>query len=157
MDRCQILYYAEKFDSATECTTDIVADRENTTANELLYQIYSSAGLHEKAVEKFVENLSNSKSEVHRSLADRFRQACAAGGIPMFRQKQIEFYRDVDVSHYKLARVFAETGDVPSAIAALGDAIKTRDFDVVYYAPDPAFHAIRTGARRSSIEGLPLK
>ena len=157
-DRCQILYYAEKFDSAIgQCSAVLNIDPTNTAANELLYQIYMSAGMHEQAVAKFVENLSISKSERHHALAGRFRDAFTTGGMTAFRDMQVDFYSETDRSGYKLARVLAEQGNHEQAITALENAVVKRDFDLVFFAPDPAFHAIRTNPQLGPIKGLPLK
>lgn len=156
-DYCQILYFADRFDAARrQCEKVLEMEPESQNARKLLYQIALSSERFDEAVQRFVDLCERSPSDRIRAAAPGLRSAYHRRGLAEFRREQRAFYTTVDRSMYQLARVMAESGDLASALEKLRDAVAVRDFDMVFYATDPAFAAIRTSPKGFDISGRPL-
>lgn len=157
IDHCRLLYFANQHRSAVEqCRKVLLIEAESRDARELLYRIYMTSNRHDEAVGMFVELAATSKDSGIQTWADRLRRAYADGGIQGFRRTQIDYFATAEPSaFYRHARVLAEMGDVDGAVRKLTEAIAGRDFEMVFFAPDPALEPVRTDPRRFELPGRP--
>lgn len=156
-DHCRLLYFAGRYRSAVEqCRNVLLIDPASRDARQLLYRIYMSSDRYDDAVGTFVELVATSSDSGIQAWAEHLRLAYAGGGIAGFRRALIEFYSTADRSaFYSHARVLSEMGDVEGAVDKLGQAIAGRDFEMVFFAADPAMGAVRTDPRRFELPGRP--
>ncbi|CAN5464369.1 hypothetical protein BH10ACI2_BH10ACI2_09520 [soil metagenome] len=145
-DLCQILYFGGRnMEALTECGKTLALDPANLSANQHLYDIYSTLGMNDESVDKFIENrrlIGNIRLPAESDL----RQAYAFRGIDGFRRAQIDFFLQNQPEYFNAAKTYARLGQIDKAFAALSIASERKEWDFIYVA-DPVFMQMRQDPR----------
>lgn len=141
-DRCQLLYFLQRYDEAeSECRRVLEADANFFAAHANLYDIHTAKGEYELALEELF--ISEQLALNHSTRPEHLRPLRAAfeeGGIREFWRARIRTMETSDgKGGYTVARYYALLGETDKAIAALRYAYEARDFSFPYFLAEPAF------------------
>jgi hypothetical protein len=103
------------------------------------------------------EELSRTSPTYPNDLDD-LRSAYAAGGIHAFwqtRARQLEKRNPPDA--YSIAKYKVCLGQPDEAIAWLERAVQTRQFEAIYFVPEPSFRELGNNPRFSDLSDAVLK
>ena len=158
-DLCQVLYFSHKFDEAMgQCLKTLEMDPNFISAHAYLYDIYTAKGMYAEAVgEHFKTEELSRTSPTYPNDLDDLRSAYAAGGIHAFwqtRARQLEKRNPPDA--YSIAKYKVCLGQPDEAIAWLERAVQTRQFEAIYFVPEPSFRELGNNPRFSDLSDAVL-
>ncbi|QQS33786.1 MAG: transcriptional regulator [Acidobacteriota bacterium] len=152
-DMCQMLYFSRRYDLAIEqCRRTLELDPQFGNAHQYLYEIYTTLGLHEEAIDRYfiMEKLGLIPQDVLADSED-LRLAYASAGVRSFWERRTEILRRTPANAYRLGQYYARLGDNESALAAFSRAFETRDLDFIFFAIDPAAEALSKDPRYNDL------
>jgi len=144
-DLCQMLYFARKYEAATEqCNNALEMDQNFFSAHEHLYNIYTARKMYNEAVDAYFRSSElNTTTPVDPTLHSNLRRDYEIGGIEAFWRTRIEMHKKPNQNlGFSLAKYHARLGETEEAIRWLMKARDGRDFEYIFFVADPAFENI---------------
>ncbi|REJ78146.1 MAG: hypothetical protein DWQ47_17530 [Acidobacteria bacterium] len=139
-DLCQTLYFLWRFEEAEQqCRRTLKLDPESDGAYQYLFEIYSTVGRHEDAVQTYIKMKELALSPLPPEVMTRVRAAFERGGHVAFRRELISFMSESWPQNYRIARQYAWMGEQDEAFVHLEKALNEREFDMFLFIADPAF------------------
>ena len=139
-DRCQILYFLQRYEQAEiQCKQVLSVDPNFFAAHLHLYDIYTASGRFDEAVAAFfrTEQLAVNHSTLPDQLAP-LKDAYDRGGIKAFWRARLDFIdKPAGYGGFAAAKYYARLGDNDRTVDALYQAYERRDFDFPFFRAEP--------------------
>lgn len=141
-DRCQILYFLQRYDDAeTQCKKVLDANPQFFAAHLYLYDIYTAKGMYDEAIDEFFK--SEQLAVNHSTMPEHPKQlqlAYDTGGIRAFWRARIKTIDNPpDYGGFLVGKYYARLGENDKALQALRLAYEKHDFDFLFFHAEPVF------------------
>ncbi|QQS41583.1 MAG: winged helix-turn-helix domain-containing protein [Acidobacteriota bacterium] len=139
-DLCQTLYFVWRFKEAeAQCMKALALDPGSHNARQYLFEIYSTVGRHDDAVDVYLRMNEQTLSPMPPGVLKKVRAAYETGGHRSFRKEVIVYLANSWPKHYKIAQQYAWLDEPDNAFRYLDRAYEERSFELFLFAADPAF------------------
>jgi TolB-like protein/DNA-binding winged helix-turn-helix (wHTH) protein/Tfp pilus assembly protein PilF len=143
---CYVYVHAHQYDNAiSECKKVLDLDPTFGPAHYFLGEAYSGKHLYEQAVveHQAARHLCGDVSMMVAALASNYAASGNKREARRLLGELLQRSRQVYVSAYAVARVYARLGDRQGARNALQQAFEQRSFELLYLADEPSFDVFR--------------
>ncbi|HSE23982.1 MAG TPA: protein kinase [Pyrinomonadaceae bacterium] len=145
---------ARRYDEAIlQLRKTIEMDQNFSRAYRYLGNAYVEKGMFADAIAAYqtAATLGGEPAEQAAKRATELKAAVAAAGAKGYWEKQLENAKDVKVSPYGMASIYARLNDKEEALNWLDKAYRERDPYVVYMKIDPQFDSLRSDQRSQDL------